>query len=56
MIVQPSALSSQLSAGTALFDAKRAKERIYRQRMISNKLQETAFADSLLLRAEGLRK
>jgi len=56
IIVQPSALSGQLSAEKALSDAKQVKKGLSRSCMIIDELQETAFADSLLLRAESLKK
>jgi len=56
MIIQPSVLSGQLSAEKALSDAKQAKKILPRPCIVIDKLQETAFADSLLLRAESLKK
>jgi len=55
-IVQQSAFSGQLSSGKALFDAQQAKKDLPRQWVIIGELQETVLADSLLLRAEGLKK
>jgi hypothetical protein len=46
IVAQPSAFSGQLSAEKELSDTGR----------VIKALHETAFADSLLLRAEGLKK
>lgn len=55
IIVQPSALSGQCSAEKALSDAKQVKKGLSRLCRIIDELQETAFADSLLLRAESFK-
>jgi hypothetical protein len=53
---QPSALSGQLSADKAMSYAKQANKGRSVPCMIIDELQESAFADSLVLRAESFKK
>jgi hypothetical protein len=58
IMVQPSVFSSQLSFQQTkpCLMPKQANKGLSVQCMIIDELQESAFADSLLLRAEGLKK
>ena len=51
--IKPSAFSGQLSADKAMSDAKQANKGLSMPCMIIDELQASAFADSLLLRAES---